>query len=531
VLSRGKGSYKLKPNTQSPTQKKQPNILHFFVDQMRYDCINALGNPYIKTPALNRLVTQGSTFSNAFSPSPVCIPARCSMIYGQYPHTTGCYENNFPMPTDDRKSFMDILSSNGYRTHGIGKCHFTPDPLALRGFQTRETQEELPAGPEEDDYLQYLFANGFEQVIDPHGVRGEMYYIPQVSQIPQKFHPTQWIGDRSLDFIREEHGKNSPWYLFSSFIHPHPPFAPPSPWHKMYGFNDVPLPQIPYQSEKLLSYVNRAQNRYKYRDQGIDFNLIRMIRAYYYASISFIDHQIGRIFECLDSIGEIDNTLILFTTDHGEYLGDYNCFGKRGMHDVSARIPLIVSQPGIFDTGRKFETPVSLVDLAPTFLQAAGCLKANNQTIASDGVPLQQVVAGDNERSTVFSHLSFVKQADGTNGSMFQNQDPIPDETRAASSVYMAVCDGFKYIYSALDNKEFFFDRKKDPLETRNRANVSSYQEQVNSMREKTMDHLKNGGETVGMENDSWVVFTPRILPDDPDFGLLSQNQPWVKPD
>ena len=118
----------------------KPNILHIFVDQQRFDTIATLGNPIIKTPNLDRIANQGVAFTNAYTPCPVCIAARCSMIYGQYPYSTGCYENT-PMP-DDRRSFMDELAAAGYYTHGIGKCHFAPDSYSLRGFISRERQEE-----------------------------------------------------------------------------------------------------------------------------------------------------------------------------------------------------------------------------------------------------------------------------------------------------------------------------------------------------------------------------------------------------
>ncbi|NCA70604.1 MAG: arylsulfatase, partial [Sphingobacteriia bacterium] len=152
----------------------RPNILLLFTDQQRGDTVHALGNPVIRTPNLDRLCARGVAFTNAFSPSPVCISARCSMIYGQYPLHTNCYENT-PMPTDDRESFMGALTRAGYRTHGIGKCHFAPDPQALRGFQTREKQEEMVGKPERDDYLSWLHEQGFAHVCDPHGIRGEMY--------------------------------------------------------------------------------------------------------------------------------------------------------------------------------------------------------------------------------------------------------------------------------------------------------------------------------------------------------------------
>ena len=130
---------------------KQPNILFIFTDQQRADTIAALGNPIIKTPNLDRLVNEGTAFTNAFTPSPVCVSARCSMILGQWAHNTGCYDN-MDMPVDERQTYMDALNEAGYYTHAIGKCHFTPDRKALRGFQSREMQEEIPVSVEADDY-------------------------------------------------------------------------------------------------------------------------------------------------------------------------------------------------------------------------------------------------------------------------------------------------------------------------------------------------------------------------------------------
>ena len=139
---------------------------------------------------------------------------------------------------------MQALTDAGYRTHGIGKMHFRPDPQALRGFQTREHQEEIRGRVEDDDYLQYLHAAGYEYVCDPMGQRSEMYYVPQISTLPQHAHPTQWVGDRSVEFIRSV-SQDQPFFLFTSFIHPHPPFSPPMPWNKLYRAALMPLPHRP----------------------------------------------------------------------------------------------------------------------------------------------------------------------------------------------------------------------------------------------------------------------------------------------
>jgi arylsulfatase A-like enzyme len=425
---------------------------------------------------------------------------------------------------------MEVLSDAGYRTHGIGKCHFSPDPMALRGFQSRETQEEIPSDPDHDDYLTYIQQNGFDHVIDPHGVRGEMYYVPQVSQLPASLHPSQWVGDRTAAFIEDRAGEAQPWYLFTSFVHPHPPFSPPAPWHKLYGIDQVPLPKMPYQQENLLTYVNRAQNRYKYRDHGMDFNLLRLIRAYYYSSISFIDYQIGRILSTLDATGLAENTLVIFASDHGEYLGDYGCFGKRGMHDSSARVPFVLSLPGVFDGGTIDDTPVSLIDIAPTILEAAQCDTARTPSHHLDGRAIQDLLMNGAKDEAVFSHLAFTPDVDGTRGASFQSEITVTPEERAASSLYMMVNRDYKYIYSAMDDREYLFDRRIDPEETRNRAHTPNYASRTEQMRSTVIQHLRDGGETAGIAEttNTWKSFPTKTLDPDPDYGLLIQNQPWA---
>jgi arylsulfatase len=201
----------------------QPNILLILTDQQRWDTIAAAGNAQIKTPNLDRLAREGTRFDSAYTPAPVCVPARCALHYGQYPLTSGCFENNYSMP-DDRPSVADALTSAGYRTHAIGKRHFTPDPQAARGFQTLEKQEEIVDDVAQDDYLQYLEANDCEHAIEPYGARGEAYYVPQVSTLPAKHHPTQWVADRTCEWLNQEGQGDQPFLVYISIIHPHTPF-------------------------------------------------------------------------------------------------------------------------------------------------------------------------------------------------------------------------------------------------------------------------------------------------------------------
>lgn len=521
---------------------QQPNILILFTDMQRADTIHALGNEIIKTPNLDRLVAEGTSFTNTFSPSPVCCPARCCMHYGLYPQKTGLFDNG-PMMEHNDASYPAVLGQHGYRTHAVGKCHFTPDKGALRGFDSRQSQEEVTADPESDDYIAWLRDNGYDYY-EAHGARGEMYYIPQVSTLPAEAHPTQWVGTESERFVREAASSSSnrdqPWLLFSSYIHPHPPFAPPKPWHKLYRVPDMPLPFIPENSAELYTWVNRFQNRYKYRDRGLDMQLLRLITAYYYATISFVDYQVGRILTALEETNQLENTLIVFSSDHGEHLGDLGCFGKRSMQDASAKVPMIVRYPERFPAGETCSTATSLVDLFPTLLGAAGISTdelgvdgLGVDGLELDGQDLADCAAAPDPERTVYAQFA--------------------KEERA---IYMAVNEQWKYVYSAGDQAEFFFDRKADPAEVNNLAadggsadsRGTDSMSAKEAMKANLLGYLATVGATVGARAGATEAYTGantgastdqgealewRVHPlldesylDDPDARLLFQDYP-----
>jgi len=479
-----------------------PNILLILTDQQRFDTIAALGNPVIKTPHLDRLCRMGAAFTSAYTPSPVCIPARCSLHYGQYPMHTGCFSNNSGSPPVERETVFAALTRAGYRTHAVGKLHFKPDIAGLYGLQSRDVQEEF-CPIEKDDYIQFIHAQGFEYVCDPHGARGEMYYVPQISPFPAPLHPTNWAGDRAVDFLDARSGGGGPWFLTASFIHPHPPFNPPNPWHKLYRAAVMPLPKMPPDYESLQTYINRLQNRRKYRAHGIDLDVIRTIRAYYFACISFVDQQVGRILDALERNGQLENTLILFATDHGEHLGDYGCWGKRSMHDSCARIPLLACLPGRFPAGTRCDKPVSLLDVTATILEAAGT--------RIDGHPLDGV--------------SLVHRL---------NQPPSPvfgQYETGEQAIYYAVTDKWKYAYSAADGREFLFDRVGDPEETRNRSGIQFLADVQDGMRALLIDHLTAGGQTDNIRDGAWRTGPRLEMDSNPDAALRIVDHGWAKKD
>ncbi len=465
---------------------EQPNILLIFTDQQRWDTIHALGNPVIRTPTLDRLVRDGTAFTSAYTPSPVCVSARCSLLTGLPPHITGCTDS-MPMP-QERTSVMDRLHDAGYQTHGVGKMHFLPDDMKLWGFESRDVSEEItPLDSTEDDFRCFLRDRHYGHVHEPHGIRSEMYYIPQPSQLPAELHNTAWVADRSIDFLKRR-DQSRPFFMWSSFIKPHPPFEVPTPWNKLYRTMEMPLPFRPEGYETLLTFWNCLQNRYKYRDSGYDPLLVRTIRAAYYACISFIDYHVGRI---LDALGdELDNTLIIYAADHGELMGDYGSFGKRSMVNPAVRVPLLARLPGKFPAGYQTDAPASLIDLWPTFLSAAG-ISPDEAFVSAESVNLAALAANPDSRDIVFSQFS-----------------------HGRTGLYMAATRDSKYIYSAADEREWLFDLQKDPGESRSVAGNPLYSEKLSDMRDRLIQRFQKDNYLEPIAEGMWRQLGPLTAPD-----------------
>ena len=281
---------------------KRKHVLMFFTDQQRYDTIHALGNDEIVTPALDQLRGDAIVYDKCYTPSPVCVPARLSMLSGQYCARTGNNTNN-KAQVYNGEGFYSEFTKAGYNSCCIGKMHYYTDLYAPMGFKKRLSQEEM-AHPD-DDYTKWLKASPYKNVFDYNGQRTELYYIPQVSQLPMEAHPTQWVGDRSVEFI-ESCNPDEPMFLVSSFIHPHPPFCPPAPWNKMYRH---PIRRA-FQPEDRDSYEDLLRNRYTLDALGISPRRLELLNQHYYACISFVDYQVGRIIQALKDKGMYEDTII-----------------------------------------------------------------------------------------------------------------------------------------------------------------------------------------------------------------------------
>lgn len=397
---------------------KRPNILLLFTDQQRRDTIHALGNERIITPALDEIANQAVVFDQCFTPAPVCVPARFAMFSGQYPNRCGCCNNNVSTVYDG-EGFYHEFTQQGYQTCSVGKMHHQVDLYGPMGFEKRYVQEEM-ADPQ-DDYTKFIMNSPYKHVIDYNGMRSEMYYVPQISQLPAEYHPTQWVGDTSVKFL-EECDADKPFFLVSSFIHPHPPFCPPAPWNKMYRT----VSEDPYMPPNRAEFEAFMSDRFTEEQIGFSRQDITLLRNYYYSCISFVDYQISRILQVLKDRGMYEDTIIVFSTDHGEMLGDFGTMGKRSMLDGAVHIPMMIRVPG--KEAERRDDVCSLVDMAPTLLSCAGIAYDKAEY---DGVNL----FSDEKHEVVYAQYS----------------------TREKGT-YMVATNQDKLVYSGPRDQYFYFD-------------------------------------------------------------------------
>ena len=342
----------------------KPNILLLMTDQQRFDTINAAGYDFMHTPNLDRLAQDGCLYRYAYTPDPICLAARHNVLTGLPARYHGFPDNVHSSVTlQDLPTLPRILSDSGYDTRAIGKMHFRP-ARRHNGFLNMELMEELPNTREEDEYATYLKHVGLGHIQNIHGVRNLLYRHPQRSLIPDEHHGTKWVADRSIDYIKSNNGRQ-PFFLWTSWIAPHPPFDVTDRFAELYKDADLPNPRVSKTPLAALTQENAMLGDIP------DARYLRRMREVYYAAISMVDEQVGRILDALEEIDQLENTLIIFTSDHGEFLGDYGLYQKWNPYACCARVPFIARYPKGFAPGTVVDDFVDLNDILPTVLDIA----------------------------------------------------------------------------------------------------------------------------------------------------------------
>lgn len=373
---------------------KKPNILFIMTDQMRYDAMGHSGG-WVRTPNLDKIATEGISYLNCVTTSPVCMPARITMATGLYPHNTGIWDNcRYTLPLESR-TWMQVIRDAGYRTALIGKTHLYDHcsdwdlrdasrlhaygiqdvneiggPRASAHVQSHMTEEWNVKGVwkgYQDDYSE-RFAN------KPHTVRP--------SKLPLDDYADIYVGRKAEESLMN-YDRDEPWFCWVSFGGPHEPWDTPEPYASMYAPEDMPRP-IPDSREV---FNSQRMNRTTWPE--FEEGEIAAMRANYAGNVTLIDDQIGRLISALEKRGELDNTIIIFTSDHGEMNGDHGGIYKGNFYDAAVRVPMLIRAPGVIGSnaaGNICASPVEWSDAGPTMVDLAGG-KINYKQYAKSLVP------------------------------------------------------------------------------------------------------------------------------------------------
>lgn len=508
----------------------QPNFLLITSDQQHWFTLG-FQNPEIHTPNLDRLAQRGTTFNRAYCPNPTCTPTRASILTGMMPSSHGAWSLGTKLP-EHHQTLGELLSAAGYRTGLIGKAHFQqlanqeayPSiesyPLLRqldywKGFHgpwygfdhielARNHADETHVGQhyalwmeekELKDWKQH-FQNKYPG-FDFNDAGQQTEAQTHTWSLPEKYHYNTWIAERSNAFMQECADADQPFFLWSSFFDPHPPYLIPEPWDRMYDPAKVTVPElVPGEHDKNPEHFRKTQEpNPDFSDweeahgnamHGCHSHLhtreeIAKDIAIYYGMISCMDKYIGQILDQLDALGLSENTTVLFTSDHGHFYGHHGLKAKGPFHyeDV-IRVPYILSHPGKVPEGVESDTLQSLVDIAPTFLKQAGL----EPPIAMTGV----------DQSTSWTHPDSA------------TRDSLLVENRhQPTSIHIKTYVDERYKLTVYHNREYgeLFDLQEDPQELNNLWNEPGAQTLKTELKEKLLHSV--------MANESLPM--PRVAP------------------
>ncbi len=459
---------------------KHPNVLILFTDQQRYDTIHYAGHEHMITPNLDRLAEEGCLYRFAHSTNPVCMPARHDLMTGLSGRAHGYFENG-PKPIKDYSipTLPRIFSENGYRTAAIGKMHFCPKRMH-HGFDEMYLMEELPKSRQIDQYAQFLKENGLVQLQNIHGVRPHIYHLPQNALMEEKYHGSTWVADKVIEWL--ENNQENPFFLIAGWIHPHPPWGLPPEYQSLYKEKNIPEP-IPLSRE----FPFRKQKSNWYGDWDTEEEK-RNIRKAYFGAVTMTEHNIGRVLDYLKEKGTIDDTLIIFTSDHGEMLQDKGLYTKSLPYESSVRIPMIVRYPESFEPGITKDDFVDLFDVLPTCLDVCGLSYADDkQKLAGNSLCNEEIV-----RSRKYQTASF-----GTGKKRW----------------VMVREERYKYIYWYNGGTEEMYDMKNDPQEINNILRCENYPLQIyNELKTRAIEYEKEWGPEECIQNNNMVELESELF-------------------
>ncbi len=435
-----------------------PNLLVVVVDQLSALFLRAHGHPVTRTPTLDRLAEEGVVFENAYSPSPLCAPARAALMSGRLPSRTGAYDNGAELPAAV-PTFAHALRREGYRTCLSGKMHFV-GPDQLHGFEERLTTDIYPAdfgwtpdwsrGSERIDWWYHDMSSPLQPGVAE--ITNQLEFDDEVA-----FHAMRWIYDHA------RYGGGAPLALCVSFTHPHDPYVARPRFWDVYADDEIDLPAVgPVPYEDLDQHSRRLWDVARVGSATVTAQHVRDSRHGFYANLSYLDEKIGELLSALDACGLGDDTIVVFTSDHGDFLGEWGLWYKMSFREHSAHVPLLVHAPGRF-AARRVTQPVSLVDVAPTLADLARPGLSAELPGPLDGTSLLPLLTGAGEDPSAAAYGEYL--AEGVLAPMF-----------------MIRRGHWKFVHTRTDPPQLF-DLQADPLERENLAGDPAHVETVAGFR------------------------------------------------
>ncbi len=401
---------------------KSRNVIFMLADQLRADSVGCYGNAIVQTPNLDKLAAEGTRFDAAFAQHPQCVPSRSSILTGRYPHVNGAISNHCAMH-EQEVTLPEFLRSVGWDTCAAGKVHLFEDKTNASFAEQMlcEGQNSAATDPEviHPHYKKWIKENGYwDHFLRSYAHHSTQEYLDSfqctVNCIPAEAYFDVWAADQAVHYL-DNRSSEAPFFLFVGFPNPHNPFEPPEPYASLYKPSEMPLPtsfhsdlseKPPHQAK--YKSVGRTSNY-----ENLDKESLQRVIAYYYASITMIDDQVGKIMNALTQGGLQEDTLIVFVSDHGELLGHHGMLQKPKdeypmLYDVSLRVPLIMKSPSLqASRNHVVEDSIELIDIFPTIVKELGIdapSTLQGRSLNSDlrGEPSQK-------RSTIFSEIGAVK--------------------------------------------------------------------------------------------------------------------------
>ena len=432
----------------------RPNILWYCTDQQRFDTIGALGNPHVSTPALDGLVQEGVAFTRAYCQSPICTPSRSSFMTGMYPGRIHNCRNGNGSFVNPPPLISKLLADSGYDCGLAGKFHLQSagkrtEPRMDDGYRFwRFSHAPRDDWPEGHDYADWVRERG-----------GDLDALRfSEDRVPPELHQTTWVTECALEFINQPRDPGMPWMLTLNPYSPHEPLIPPRDYADQFDPTDMPGPHFRdsdlAQQEELRDVFFQSESRHPDAFDG------KKQQALYYAMIRQVDDQFARILRELERTGQRDDTVIIFTSDHGECLGDHGLLWKGcRFYEGLVRVPLIFSHPGRMRSDLRSEALVELIDMSATMLDLAGV----EQPEDFQGRSLLPILKGEADPGF---HRSFVRS---------EYYDAVSAEPLSYATMYRD--ERYKLVMYHTHDKGELYDLENDPWEFENLWHDADYKE------------------------------------------------------